>query len=156
MRAKVAFTVSMALAAACSKTPETRNAAREADSLRAPVDWVVTGHRIPGVSAMSDSEAVKWHGHTIHLAPDIAISGADTCAKPSYVMTDAGADSVLAATFHISAAELGVDSSRVRIGQVMCDAGTWMTMGGTVVWIADDHGFAPWNGVFFELRPAPR
>ena len=55
MRAKVAFMVSMALAAACSRTPETRNAARAADSSRAPVDWVVTGHRIPGVSAMSDS-----------------------------------------------------------------------------------------------------
>jgi len=140
--------------ATCSQKPETRDTAISADSTRATVDWVVTGHRMPGVSAMSDSEAVKWHGHTIHLAPELAVSGGDTCADPSYVMTDAGADSVLAATYHVSAAELGLDSSSVRIGTVMCDAGAWMTMGGTIIWIADDHGFAPWNGVFFELRPA--
>lgn len=154
MRAKLTFTIVAAVLMACSQKPETRDAARAADSARSTVDWVVTGHRIPGVSAMSDSEAVKWHGHTIHLAPDLAISGGDTCNRPSYVMTDAQADSVLSATYHISAAELGVDATNMRIGTVMCDRGAWMTMGGTIVWVADDHGFAPWNGVFFELRPA--
>lgn len=73
----------------------------------APTDWIVVGHRIPGVSAMSDADADKWNGRVIQLAPEVVISGADTCASPMFTTTEGDADSLLGVEYRIRATDIG-------------------------------------------------
>ncbi len=120
----------------------------------APTDWVVVAHRIPGVSAMSEADAATWHGRVVRMAPEMAISGTDTCASPVYATVDANADSLLGLEYRVRAADLGLLTDRVRVTRVTCGGALWSAMGAIIVWRGDDRGLAPWDGVFFELQSA--
>ena len=69
------WTVALGGAAAflcgCFEKPQTPPASSD----KRPDNWVVFGHRAPGVSAMSDAEAAAWHGRTIHFGTREAVSG---------------------------------------------------------------------------------
>jgi len=106
---------------------------------------------------MSDAEAAAWHGRAIRFRPNEAVSGADTCSHPVYRETEAPADNFLSAQYRIGATALGLESSqdlRLQVTEVFCGERKWAAMGGVVLWVALDHGYAVWDGVFFELRPA--
>ncbi len=121
-----------------------------------PGDWIVVGHRAPGVSAMSDAEAAAWRGRTIHLGTNEAVAGVDTCRRPAYQQVEAPADSFLAAEYHIRGTDLGLANSahlRLRVTDVFCGEDRWAVMGSRVLGVSEDHGYAVWDGVFFELRP---
>jgi hypothetical protein len=115
--------------------------------------WAVTGHRLPGSGAMTDSAAISWYGRTMRLGPDLARSGNDRCDQPRYRDRKVSRDSLLATDYRVSAVDLPMlDSlSTIEVVEVTCAGGDWTTLGGTLISIDADHALAPWNGTFFEL-----
>jgi len=147
---RVVVVLGAVLLAACSRQAEEPARKPPAD---VPV-WVVFAHRVPGVSAMTEAQAFNQHGHIVELHADRAISFPDTCARPEYRETHARADSLLALDYRIRATDLGLaPDAQLRVFDVVCDGALWPVMGGRIFWDAPDHGFAVWDGVFFELRP---
>ena len=105
---------------------------------------------------MTDAEAVAWRDRVIRYGINEAVSGADTCVHPVYKQIKAPADNFLAVEYHIRATDLGLDNSpdlRLRVIDVFCGKERWAVMGGRTLWVSHDHGYAVWDGVFFELRP---
>ena len=67
------------------------------------------------------------------------------------------AQNFLPVTFNVAAASLGIDLAEVTTLEVMrvnCGDQPWHTIGGMVLWDKSDHGFAVFDGVFFEIEPA--
>jgi uncharacterized membrane protein len=118
-------------------------------------EWVVVDHRIPGISAMDDSEAAEWNGRSVRFGTEEAISDAVPCRDPRYHHRRAPADSLLA-DFHITPSHLGLDTPELRLGftEVFCGSTRWAALGGLLIWIEEDRPYAPFDGVFFELRRA--
>ncbi len=125
-------------------------------SLRDPTGvWTVVGHRAPGVSAMSPSEAGAWKGRTLQFGIAEAIAGADTCIAPSYQRRTVSADSLLSTDYRVTPAALGLPASgqqRLVLTEVACDGKPWRALGGLLLQTVDDHAFAVQDGIFFELR----
>ena len=116
--------------------------------------WVIVGHSAPGVSAMSDADAVKWHGRSIDLGPDLAIAGPDSCLRPMYESRSAPGDSV-AGAFHIAPGSLGPSwppNATVTVLETFCDGETWYSPGAILIKTSPTHAYTPWDGVFFELE----
>jgi hypothetical protein len=114
--------------------------------------WTVTGHLIPGISAMSEAEASAWHGTILQLGEALAISNENRCAAPRY-STEAVLTSQLLADFKLPPGRLlALDAlDRATVLQVSCHGAPWGAMGGRVIGISADEALAPWDGVFFEL-----
>jgi uncharacterized membrane protein len=117
-------------------------------------NWTVVAHRIPGVSTMGGAEAASWHGRTLRLEGTEALTSGGRCGDPNYEKRTADLDSLLAAGFKITPARLGFseDHDRVRVLQVSCEGDPWTAMGAFLIEIDEEHAFAPWDGVFFELE----
>jgi len=116
--------------------------------------WVIVGHLAPGISAMSDADAAKWHGRSIEFGPDEAIAGPDSCLRPMYESGPAPADSVLE-SFRIAPGSLGPTlppGATITLRRVTCDGETWYSPGAVVLQISPTRAFTPWEGVFFELE----
>jgi hypothetical protein len=103
---------------------------------------------------MSDAEATKWNGRLLQFAPEVAVSGTDTCKAPVYATAEGNADSLLGVEYRIRATDIGWLGERVRLTRISCRGTAWRALGGTVIWLDDSHGLAPWDGVFFEIRAA--
>ena len=123
---------------------------------RSPIgDWVVVGHVIPGVSAVSDSEAAAWHGTKIHYEIGEATSGTKSCPNAVYSYHTARADSLLVIGYRVDPRALGyTGSAKSRIGltKVLCSGAPWKSMGGFVVWMDENRLYSIWDGAFFELH----
>jgi uncharacterized membrane protein len=85
-------------------------------------EWVIVDHRIPGISAMTDSEAVEWTGRSVRFGTEEAISDAVPCRGPRYHYRTAPADRLLA-DFHITPAHLGLETPELRLGLTRSSAG---------------------------------
>jgi uncharacterized membrane protein len=119
-------------------------------------EWVVAAHRIPGIAAMTEAEAAKRHGHAVRFGREEAVSAADACRGVDYRHRTAPAGAFLA-EYRITPADLGLQggaSASLEVTEVFCGAEKWAAMGGTLIWIAEDRAYTPWDGVFFELRRA--
>ena len=114
--------------------------------------WTVTGHLIPGISAMSEAEASAWRGTTLQLGEALAISKENRCAAPRY-STEAVLTSQLLADFKLPPGRLlALDSlDHATVLQVSCNGVPWGAMGGRLISISAAAALAPWDGVFFEL-----
>lgn len=120
-----------------------------------PVSWVITGHRAPGISAMTNEQAEAYYGRLIGFGPKQAKSGDDACDLPVYETTTEPAADILALDYKIRPEDLGLpEGSQLEVMRVICSDHLWTTVGSVVLWDAADHGFAVWDGVFFELTPA--
>jgi lysophospholipase L1-like esterase len=119
--------------------------------------WTIVGHRIPGVSAMTDAKAAAWHGRTLLLSANEATSGKDHCAQPKYAARTAERDRFLAEEFKLQPGSLAPLATRPRLSilEVSCRGAPWPVMGGRLIEIDADHALAPWDGVFFELTRVP-
>ncbi len=118
-------------------------------------DWKIVGHKIPGMSAMSDDEAAKWHGFVLHFEDDVAYSFADTCTTPRYRRRIVRADSLLGEGFHTTLEKLewpDTTGQMLAITEVRCGDAAWTAPGGLLIWTAPDRITTPWEGVFFELE----
>ena len=89
--------------------------------------WTVVSHSMPGVSAMSDAEADKWHGLSIRLLQAEAVSRSDRCVTPEYRS--------VADTLELS-----------------CGQGVWSAFGARMFAAGPDRVRALWDGVLFELE----
>jgi hypothetical protein len=148
--------VTVFAAFACSKQdPKSEARAPDSSSLvpvsDAVTDWIVSGHRMVGVSAMTDAEATLWHGRLLRFEPTVAMSGEIVCNTPSYSHSTVDADSFLA-SYRVRAVDLALAQPTVRVTRVACDGNSWTAMGGVILWSSPETGFVPWDGVFFEIR----
>ena len=116
-------------------------------------NWAITGHRIPGVSAMNDAQATVLHAQVLNYAAEIATSGKDVCPHVTYKTASEPAGSFLAAGFRIKPESLGLLATDVKLDvtEVSCGGVPWTTLGGVLLQTGK-RAFAPWNGVFFELQ----
>jgi len=89
--------------------------------------WTVVSHSIPGISAMSDAEAEKWHGLSIRITRAEAVSRNDRCVTPEYRTVG--------------------DTLELSCGQV-----AWTAFGARMVAAGPDRARALWDGVLFELE----
>jgi hypothetical protein len=116
--------------------------------------WTVVGHYIPGISAMSDTDAAAWDGQTVRLTAAEAISPGTRCDQPAYATRMVARDNLLAEGFHLSPTSLAPLASLKRLAllEVSCHGAPWAAMGGQLIQIDADHLLAPWDGVFFKLQ----
>lgn len=144
------------LSLACSKKDERKDepapvverANESPDPLGA---WTIVAHRIPGVSAKTEEEAIAWHGRVIMYAEGHAASHDDTCRAASYGFETRPADRFLGESYHIAPHTLGIEKSTIDVMWVGCGGNPWTAPGGVLIWVDNDRVFTPWDGVFFEL-----
>lgn len=146
----------LALAAGCRKAEQAPSAERAMEESSSPDltgIWTVTGHHIPGISAMSDADATARHGWTIRLTADQALSGGNHCDEPAYATQSVATDRFLGTEFNLPPGGLAPLASveSITVLEVSCGAASWTAMGGRVIGIDADRALAPWDGVFFEL-----
>jgi hypothetical protein len=138
------------LAACVPHTPATTPAAEDRS-------WQIVGHRMPGVSAMSDHDATRWHRRFVRLAARRAANGVDRCETPAYAETTTAAEDFLAVEYCILPSGLGVPAdAQVRVIEVTCGGQPWGSLGGRVLSFGAAGEFAVWDGVFFVLRRVQR
>lgn len=118
-------------------------------------EWTVAGHRFGAVSAMDDAGASRLHGREVSYGDAHASSGADSCVSPRYAAQERNVVESLLIDYRTSPAELGLDQAtdaQVTVVDIEC-ASPWATLGSRVLVMPDGLVLAPWDGVFFELRP---
>ncbi len=154
----------LVLSGGCRRADEAPPSNRAAGTTHAPSTvgsspdltgiWTVVGHRIPGVSAMSDAEATTWHGRSVRLTETQAISGGSHCDPPTYVTRTVARDSFLATDFNLLPGSLTPLASleRLTLLEVSCGGALWAAMGGRVIEVDANRALSPWDGVFFELE----
>ncbi len=112
-------------------------------------EWRVASHAASYVSAMSDEEADAWVGRRASYAPSRVSFHDAVCDRPTFTpgTWTAGA---FAARYQIQPSELDLPAGEVGTVEIGCP-GSW-TVPGAVLVLAGGRMFAPWDGVFFELR----
>ncbi|MEZ4518201.1 MAG: hypothetical protein R3C44_15730 [Chloroflexota bacterium] len=122
-----------------------------------PTDWTIVGYRIPGISAMTNEQAQTYHDRPIQFRSDEAVSGDERCAEPVYEINEEPAFDYLVINYNLRAEDLGLNfvaGDTVEVMQIACGDQPWVTLGSTVLWDRPGHGYAVFDGVFFELEPA--
>jgi hypothetical protein len=118
-------------------------------------EWQVVSHKSTGVSAMSPVTAAKHVGGTVLFGSAGVVSGNDKCSLPTYVVTTIHAEPYLYRQYGVRTADLGIyPYQSVRVTEVFCDGKKWPALGGHVVWVEPDRGYAIRDGIWFELRRA--
>lgn len=119
-------------------------------------EWIIVFHRMPGISAMGYDEAIQWHGRTVQLGVDAAVSTDDVCDDPDYRYQTTSADDYLATGFRITPADLGLDQvNDFGVTEVFCGDERWDAPGALLIWFDHLTPYTVWDGVFFELRRLP-
>lgn len=128
----------------------------EARELPPPVgEWMIVGHRMPGISAMTEAQAAAQYGRILVIEPGRARLDEAQCDPASYDAHEALAARHLAEAYHLTAASLGLDNPAdelLGVVEVNCNGQRWGSLGGHLLWVSADRMLAPWDGVFFELR----
>lgn len=118
--------------------------------------WTVTGYSIPGISAMTESEAKAHDGQTVEFGTAEALSNGERCAAPKYPARSVDTEDFLASEFNLPPESLkpvaGKDS--ITVVEISCDDAPWTAFGSLVIAIDADHALTPWDGAFFELARA--
>ena len=115
--------------------------------------WTVTSHRIPGVSAMTATQAQALHGQPIEYTPETATAGQDVCPHAGYKPRREAAGPYLATQFRADPQKLGLQpDTMLDITDISCGGVHWATLGGTLFVSPAGRAFSPWDGVFFELQ----
>lgn len=114
----------------------------------------MVGHAIPGISAMTDADAQKWHGRVFHYEANRVASGPDSCIGPEYRGSFARSDSLLGAQAPEILRAIGLpDTTRlIAVTSVACEGTEWVAPGGLLIWAEPDRPVTMWDGVFFRLR----
>lgn len=118
-------------------------------------EWQIVSHRAPGSAAMSPVDAQRYVGSTVRFGPGAVTSGADTCAKPSFIVNLVYAERYLYRQYGLHTRDLGLYRHQdVRVTEVFCEGRKWPGLGGHVVWVDAERGYAVRDGMWFELRRA--
>jgi len=114
---------------------------------------VVAGHRSPGTSAIREAQAHALHGQPLEYTAETATSGRDVCPHARYSTRGEAAGPYLATQFRVDTLKLGMEpDTKLDVTEVSCGGVHWTTLGGTLIVSPAGRAFAPWNGVFFELK----
>jgi hypothetical protein len=148
----LAVALAVLTAAGCSNQKRESAAAEAAPAHDPHGRWTVVAHHIPGVSAMSDEEAMAWHGRVFELGENQAIFTGDTCQAVTYGSGTRRADRFLGEDYHVAPFTLGIEDSTIYLTWVSCDGEFRRAPGGVLIWKGQDWLLTPWNGVFFELH----
>jgi len=119
----------------------------------ASTTWVVTGHRAPGVSAMSTAEADAWDGSVLALGRDRVTFRNGVCATPTF-STRQLTHTEFVSAYRVSADALGLRPGAVCVTNVSC-GDDWL-MAGTLLVHGDGEILFLWGGVWFRAAPRPR
>jgi hypothetical protein len=153
--------IAVVMAAGCDQDagPEPRVAAESAppreDSPADPIGtWTVTGHHMPGISAIGEDEAKARHGQTVELSAAAAVSPNDRCDSPAYATRSVPADDYLATEYKLEPGSLQPLAGReeLRLIEVACNGAPWVGFGALLIEVNPDRVLTPWDGVFFELE----
>ena len=118
-------------------------------------EWQVVSHRAPGIAAMSPVDAQRHVGSIVRFGPGAVTSGADTCAKPSYLVNLVYAERYLYRQYGLHTRDLGLYRHQdVRVTEVFCEGRKWPGLGAHVIWVDAERGYAVRDGMWFELRRA--
>ena len=97
-------------------------------------EWQIVSHRAPGSAAMSPVDAQRYVGSTVRFGPGAVTSGADTCAKPSFIVNLVYAERYLYRQYGLHTRDLGLYRHQdVRVTEVFCEGRKWPGLGGHVV-----------------------
>lgn len=120
-------------------------------------NWTITGHRIPGSSAMTASEAAAWHGRVLRLGAANLVVGDRHCPTPEYHSHRVHTETFLAKAYHLAPGSLeparGHETATVT--EAFCGDRAWSGPGAVMIGLDNNHALAPWDGIFFELRRSP-
>jgi uncharacterized membrane protein len=95
--------------------------------------WTVVGHRFPGISALGEAEAGAWHGRTLRLTRNEALSATgERCATPGYAVQTQSA-------------------TQSPVLEVSCEGREWLVPGARLTGTGADRAEFLWDGVVFEL-----
>jgi hypothetical protein len=118
-------------------------------------EWQVVSHRAPGIAAMSPADAQRHVGSTVRFGPGAVTSGADTCARPTFVVNLVYAERYLYRHYGLHTRDLGLYRHQdVRVTEVFCEGRKWPGLGAHAIWVDAERGYAVRDGVWFELRRA--
>lgn len=111
--------------------------------------WRVSGHKAPGISAMSSAEADAWVGeHATYETSKVMFHSA-RCDRPSFASRVVSARSFVE-QFRIPPEDLGLSTSGVCITTIGCPE-EWTAPGSLL--LHSPHALITlWDGVFFELE----
>ena len=114
--------------------------------------WTVVGHLTPGISAMTDTEAIAWHGRALRLTSTEAISGDEHCDEPTYrTLTGVDRDNFLGTEYKLGSLKVLASLDNIIVLEVSCAGSSWGALGARLI-ETEDGALAPWDGVFFELE----
>lgn len=146
---RAAIVAATLLAAGCQLGPRPVTA----DWAQPRGEWQVVSHRDPGSAAMSPVDAQRYIGSIVSFGPGAVTSGADTCAKPSYIVHLVYAERYLYRQYGLHTSDLGLYRHQdVRVTEVFCEGRKWPGLGAHVIWVDHERGYAVRNGMWFELR----
>ncbi len=116
-------------------------------------EWVIVDHRIPGISALTDEEAARWHGRSVRLGTKSATSHQAKCRQPRYRHRTALANTLLEDQFRVAPADLELRATaRLELTEVWCAGVRWTALGWLLVRLPEGRLYTVWNGTFFELQ----
>jgi hypothetical protein len=117
--------------------------------------WQVVAHHCPADCALSEDEAVRWHGTRAEYGPDRARFGDEVCGAPGY-----RSSSMTAAQFAeglvVQPGELGIAGEPIHAVEVTCEGQDWLAPGSLLIVKGDGGLLAHWDGAFFELARSDR
>lgn len=113
--------------------------------------WVVTDHKAPAISAMSQEEADSWVGKVAQYTQQKASFDGEVCESPTYEKTTMQDEDFLTG-FRISPESLGFKQGPIEVVEVYCGNKKWVAPGSILIKIDEDRVFTVWDGVFFLLH----
>jgi len=118
-------------------------------------EWQIVSQRATGRAAMSPADGQRYVGSIVRFGPGAVTSGADTCAKPSFIVNLVYAERYLYRQYGVHTRDLGLYRHQdVRVTEVFCEGRKWPGLGAHVIWVDPERGYAVRDGMWFELRRA--
>lgn len=112
-------------------------------------EWRVSDVEFPAISALGYDEAETWFGsQAIYSEAQVSFRGT-TCQRPEYELREV-AEQEFRTAYRASFSQLGIDGDTAEVLSVTCSEVTSFP-GMTLIKIAGDVVYLPWDGAFFRL-----
>ena len=112
--------------------------------------WVVTKATLPGITAMSQSEADQWLGKSFSYDTERAQLAQESCLTPTYTRETMD-DEAFQAAYHVSREKLNFEEGDIIRIELQC-ADNAAKPGQTLLTQENIVTYLPWDGVFFRLE----
>ena len=115
--------------------------------------WTIVAHHMPETGAMSEADADKWIGRTVHFSATEAASDDAHCSNPSYTRITMARNDLLGMDIGFPQGALLrlANNDPLTLVNVSCDGQPLATLGRLLIVVDSDHILAPWESVYFEL-----